>query len=119
VVTTNNFPAQTPRKLFVGPFQPAFESALAAEIAAHKKDHGALAPLTVVVRTHLLCLHLLFCEKGKWVLVDYKTDAQVEVKRYVEQVRAYESALKRAVWISLAEKAQFFLASGTVEQVGE
>ena len=40
-------------------------------------------------------IDLLFCEKGKWVLVDYKTDAQVDVKRYVEQMRAYESALKQ------------------------
>jgi ATP-dependent exoDNAse (exonuclease V) beta subunit len=64
-------------------------------------------------------IDLLFCEKGKWVLVDYKTDAQVDVKRYVEQMRAYESALKQMVGISLAEKLLFFLASGTVEQVDE
>ena len=56
--TINNLPAPTPRKLFVGPFQPALESALADEIAAFKKQHGPLAPLLVVALSHLLALHL-------------------------------------------------------------
>jgi len=47
-----------PRKLYLGPFQPALETALAEEIAAHKKAHGPLAPLTVVVPTWVLGLHL-------------------------------------------------------------
>ena len=47
-----------PRKLYLGPFQPALEAALADEIAAYKKANGQLAPLTVVVPTHLLGLHL-------------------------------------------------------------
>ena len=58
MVTTNNFPAQTPRKILLGPFQPALESALAAEVAAHKKLNGLLAPLSIVVPTRLLGLHL-------------------------------------------------------------
>jgi ATP-dependent exoDNAse (exonuclease V) beta subunit len=64
-------------------------------------------------------IDLLFCEKGKWVLVDYKTDARVEVERYSQQIRAYESALKQVAGIALAEKLLFFLATGTVEQVDE
>jgi hypothetical protein len=58
VGTTNNFPAQTPRKLFLGPFQPTLESALAECVCTFKRGHGTLAPLTIVVPTHLLALHL-------------------------------------------------------------
>jgi RecB family exonuclease len=47
-----------PRKLYLGPFQPTLEAALADEIAAFKKTNGPLALLTVVVPTHLLGLHL-------------------------------------------------------------
>lgn len=56
--TTSNIPDKTPRKLFLGPFQPALESALASEIAAHKKACGPLAPLHIVVPARLLGLHL-------------------------------------------------------------
>jgi len=62
-------------------------------------------------------IDLLFCEKGRWVLVDYKTDARVEVEKYAEQLRAYEAALKQVAGIDLAQKLLFFLATGTVEQV--
>ena len=62
---------------------------------------------------------LLFCEKGQWVLVDYKTDVRVEVAKYVEQLRAYEIALKQVAGIDLAQKLLFFLGSGTVKQVTE
>ena len=58
MATTNNFPAQTPRKIHLGPFQPTLETALAGEVAAYKKQHGPLAPLSVVVPTRLLGLHL-------------------------------------------------------------
>jgi ATP-dependent helicase/nuclease subunit B len=47
-----------PRKLFLGPFQPALEFALASEIAADKKAHGPVAPIRVVVPTRVLGLHL-------------------------------------------------------------
>ena len=47
-----------PRKLFRGAFQPDLETALAQEIAAVKTAHGPLAPVTVVVPTRLLGLHL-------------------------------------------------------------
>jgi ATP-dependent helicase/nuclease subunit B len=47
-----------PRKLYLGPFQPDLEARLAEEIAAYKKANGPLAPLTIVVPTHLLGLHL-------------------------------------------------------------
>ncbi len=47
-----------PRKLYLGAFQPHLEAALADEITAYKKTRGPLAPLTVVVPTRLLGLHL-------------------------------------------------------------
>jgi len=62
-------------------------------------------------------IDLLFCENGNWVLVDYKTDARVEVEKYAGQLRAYEAALKQVAGIALAQKMLFFLATGTVKQV--
>jgi ATP-dependent helicase/nuclease subunit A len=62
-------------------------------------------------------IDLLFCERGKWVLVDYKTDARAETERYGTQLRAYETALNQVAGIELAEKLLFFLASGTVKRV--
>ncbi len=56
--TTSNFSASTPRKIHVGSFQPVLEAALANEISARKKSRGALAPLTILVPTRLLGLHL-------------------------------------------------------------
>ena len=59
---TNNFSSQTPRKsarrIYCGAFQPVLESALAQEVAAHKQTLGPLAPVTVVVPTRVLALHL-------------------------------------------------------------
>ena len=62
-------------------------------------------------------IDLLFCEQGKWVLVDYKTDARVEADRYAAQLRAYETALQQVAGIRLAQKLLLFLVSGTVKQV--
>ncbi len=42
----------------MGSFQPVLEAALADEISARKKSRGALAPLTILVPTRLLGLHL-------------------------------------------------------------
>ncbi len=56
--TTNNFSAPTPRKIHLGPFQPTLETALAADILAFRNKNGPLAPLTIVVPTRLLGLHL-------------------------------------------------------------
>jgi len=58
VLRTNKTLAPTPRKLFHGAFQPDLETALAREIASVKATHGPLAPVTVVVPTRLLGLHL-------------------------------------------------------------
>jgi ATP-dependent helicase/DNAse subunit B len=58
VGTTSNFSAPTPRKIHVGPFQPILETVLATEISARKKSRGALSPITIVVPTRLLGLHL-------------------------------------------------------------
>jgi RecB family exonuclease len=46
------------RKLFLGPFHPALETALAGELAGARAAAGPLAPLRVVVPTRLLGLHL-------------------------------------------------------------
>ena len=54
----NKISTPTPRKLFRGAFQPDLETALAQEITAVKTAHGPLAPVTVVVPTRLLGLHL-------------------------------------------------------------
>ena len=62
-------------------------------------------------------IDLLFCEKGQWVLVDYKTDARVEVEKYAPQLRAYAAALQRVAGVTPARKLLFFLATGTVAQV--
>ncbi|HVM59251.1 MAG TPA: UvrD-helicase domain-containing protein [Verrucomicrobiae bacterium] len=64
-------------------------------------------------------IDLLFCEHGRWVLVDYKTDARVETEKYTPQLRAYAAALQRVAGIAIAEKWLFFLASGTVAKVDE
>jgi ATP-dependent helicase/DNAse subunit B len=58
VRTTSNFSPPTPRKIHLGPFQPTLETALAAEILAFRNTNGPLAPLTIVVPTRLLGLHL-------------------------------------------------------------
>jgi RecB family exonuclease len=54
VGTTNNFPARTPRKLFVGAFRD-LERQLANEL---EQRTNPLAPLHVVCPTRLLALHL-------------------------------------------------------------
>jgi ATP-dependent helicase/nuclease subunit A len=64
-------------------------------------------------------IDLLFCERGKWVLVDYKTDAHIDMERYTEQMRAYATALKQVAGITLSQKLLFFLANETVKQVDE
>jgi ATP-dependent helicase/DNAse subunit B len=58
VRTTSNFSALTPRKIHLGPFQPTLETGLAAEISSFRNANGPLAPLTIVVPTRLLGLHL-------------------------------------------------------------
>ncbi len=62
-------------------------------------------------------IDLLFSENGRWVLVDYKTDARVEVARYARQLQAYEAALRHVAGIELAQKLLFFLVDGTVKEV--
>jgi ATP-dependent exoDNAse (exonuclease V) beta subunit len=62
-------------------------------------------------------IDLLFYENGRWILVDYKTDARVEVEKYAGQLRAYEAALKQVAGITLAQKMLFFLVTGTVKQI--
>ncbi len=76
-------------------------------------------PFTHVVGEGLMegKIDLLFCERGRWIVVDYKTDAREEADKYAEQLRAYESALQQVAGIQVAQKLLFFLGSGTVKQV--
>jgi ATP-dependent exoDNAse (exonuclease V) beta subunit len=97
-------------------------SAIGSELLARARNAEQVyreLPFTRILDKGLMegKIDLLFCEKGQWVLVDYKTDARVEVEKYAEQLRAYEIALKQVAGIDLAQKLLFFLASGTVKQV--
>jgi ATP-dependent helicase/nuclease subunit A len=94
------------------------DSELLARARGAEEVHREL-PFTQVVSEGLMegKIDLLFCERGRWVLVDYKTDARVEPDKYAEQLRAYESALQQVAGIQLAQKLLFFLGSGTVKQV--
>ena len=62
-------------------------------------------------------IDLLFREGGRWVLVDYKTDAQPEPSRYRAQMQAYTAALRQVAGIAVAEVLLFFVATGTVAEV--
>jgi ATP-dependent helicase/nuclease subunit A len=59
-------------------------------------------------------IDLLFCEHGKWTVVDYKTDARPEPERYREQMRAYQQALHHVADLAAVEPLLFFLATGEV-----
>ena len=97
-------------------------SAIGSELLARARQAEQVyreLPFTRIVNGEPMSgmIDLLFCERRKWVLVDYKTDARVEVDKYADQLRAYETALKQVAGIDLAQKLLFFLASGTVKQV--
>jgi ATP-dependent helicase/nuclease subunit A len=98
----------------------ALKSEVFARVRRAERVYREL-PFTVVTEDRLMegKIDLLFCEKGEWVLVDYKTDAHIETERYTEQMRAYATALKRVAGITLAQKLLFFLASETVRQVDQ
>ena len=59
-------------------------------------------------------IDVLFREKGRWVLVDYKTDAKPDGKKYSAQMDAYAAALKQVAGIQVAEKLLFFVRTGKV-----
>jgi ATP-dependent exoDNAse (exonuclease V) beta subunit len=97
-------------------------SAIGSELLARARNAEQVyreLPFTRILDKGLMegKIDLLFCEKGQWVLVDYKTDARVEVEKYAEQLHAYEAALQHVVGIHLAQKLLFFLVDGTVKQV--
>jgi ATP-dependent helicase/nuclease subunit A len=98
--------------------QRALQSELFAQVGQAERVYREL-PFTVATKDGLMegKIDLLFCEKGKWTLVDYKTDACVEVERYAGQLRAYEGALKQIAGITLAQKLLFLVATGMVKQV--
>jgi len=98
------------------------ERALKSELLARARKANEVyreLPFTITTDDGLMegKIDLLFCDHGKWTLVDYKTDARIEVERYAAQLRAYEAALKRVAGIALAQKLLFFLGHGTVQQV--
>jgi ATP-dependent helicase/nuclease subunit A len=97
-------------------------NALGSELLARARHADQVyreLPFTQVVDEGLMegKIDLLFCENGQWVLVDYKTDARVEVAKYAQQLRAYEAALRQMAGIELAQKLLFFLVDGTVKEV--
>ncbi len=98
------------------------ERALKSELLARALNADEVyreLPFTIATGDGLMegKIDLLFCERGKWTLVDYKTDAHIEVGRYAEQLRAYELALNQVAGITLTQKLLFFLATGAVRQV--
>ena len=62
-------------------------------------------------------IDLLFREGKKWVLVDYKTDAQPDAERYRAQMQAYATALRQVAGIAVAEQWLFFLKTGEMVSV--
>ncbi len=97
-------------------------NALGSELLARARRADQLyreLPFTQVVDEGLMegKIDLLFCERGRWVLVDYKTDARVEVAKYTQQLQAYEAALRQVAGIELAQKLLLFLVDGTVKEV--
>jgi len=62
-------------------------------------------------------MDVLFREQGRWVLVDYKTDAQPDPAKYSAQMNAYAAALQQIAGLTVAEKLLFFLRTGTVVRV--
>ncbi len=102
----------------VGMVDGVLGSELLARVRRAEQVYREL-PFTHVVEEGLMegKIDLLFCEKGQWVLVDYKTDTRVAVEKYAKQVHAYEDALRQVAGIELAQKLLFFLAGGTVKRV--
>jgi len=59
-------------------------------------------------------IDLLFREKDRWVLVDFKTDARPDGERYRAQMQAYVGALRQVAGIAVAETWLFFLKTGDI-----
>lgn len=57
-------------------------------------------------------IDVLFREGDRWVLVDYKTDAQPDRERYRAQLQAYATALRQVAGIAVAEQWLLFLRTG-------
>ena len=64
-------------------------------------------------------IDLLFREGDRWVLVDYKTDAQPDVERYRKQMQAYVDALRQVAGIAVAEQLLFFLMTGELVRLAD
>lgn len=97
-------------------------NALGSELLARVRHADQVyreTPFTRVVDRGLMegKIDLLFCEKDRWILVDYKTDAHVDVAKYTRQLQAYEAALRQVAGIEIAQKLLFFLIEGTVKEV--
>jgi ATP-dependent helicase/nuclease subunit A len=97
-------------------------NALGSELLARARRADQVyreLPFTQVTSEGLMegKIDLLFCENGRWVLVDYKTDARIDVAKYTRQLQAYEAALHQVAGIKLAQKLLFYLVDGTVKEV--
>ena len=62
-------------------------------------------------------IDLCFIENGRWVLVDYKTDAvktsaREAAEKYALQLSLYQKALERITHIPVAQKVIFLLSTG-------
>ena len=62
-------------------------------------------------------IDLCFVEDGRWVLVDYKTDAirgtaQEAAEKYTLQLALYEKALQRITHLPVSEKIVYLLSTG-------
>ena len=62
-------------------------------------------------------IDLLFRDKQRWVLVDYKTDVSQNAEHYATQLRAYREALNKIAGIKVEELLVFFLRTGDVVNV--
>ncbi len=96
----------------------ALDSELLARVRRADQIYREL-PFTQVVNEGLMegKIDLLFSENGRWVLVDYKTDATIDAAKYARQLQAYETALHQVAGIEIAEKLLFFVVGGTIKQV--
>ena len=63
-------------------------------------------------------IDLLFREGKKWVLVDYKTDAQPDPEMYRAQMQAYAMALQQVAGIVVSEQWLFFLKTSEMVNLG-
>ena len=69
-------------------------------------------------------IDLCFLEEGKWVIVDYKTDAvsferaHHAAQKYAVQLKLYSAALERITGLSVSEKHVYYLSACAAVRLG-